>query len=73
MIAFAAISCGVYGYPMDDAACIALSTTLDFLASDASIEHVTFALYDENAQLAYERTFEDLTRREQTVAFYPFG
>src|ERR1044071_10364720 len=41
-IAFPAISCGAYGYPTPEAAPIALKTTREFLATDESIEQVTF-------------------------------
>ena len=33
-MAFPAISCGAYGYPIDEAAQIALKTTREFLASE---------------------------------------
>src|SRR5689334_23746684 len=36
-IAFPAISCGIYGYPIPDAARIAVRTVAGFLASDQSI------------------------------------
>ncbi len=44
-IAFPAISCGVYGYPIEDAARIALSATEAFLESHEQIEHVLFVLF----------------------------
>ena len=37
-IAFPAISCGAYGYPIDEAAQIALKTTREFLATNDTIE-----------------------------------
>ncbi|UCD82629.1 MAG: O-acetyl-ADP-ribose deacetylase [Desulfobacterales bacterium] len=44
-MAFPAISCGVYGYPIEDACRIAVDTTCNFLESDASIEKVIFMLF----------------------------
>src|SRR6185436_2351255 len=45
-IAFPAISCGVYGYPLDKAVTIAVRTTSDFLGAHPAIEKVTFACFD---------------------------
>ena len=42
-IAFPAISCGIYGYPLADAARIAVDTVGGFLAGDRTIEQVVFA------------------------------
>jgi O-acetyl-ADP-ribose deacetylase (regulator of RNase III) len=44
-IAFPAISCGIYGYPIPDAARIAVSTVRAFLAEERSIERVVFACF----------------------------
>ena len=54
-IAFPAISCGAYGYPTPEAAQIALKTTRDFLATDESIEKVTFVLWGEDVYDAYRQ------------------
>src|SRR5881394_1913916 len=43
-IAFPAVSCGAYGYPLPDAAQVALKTTRDFLATDDRLHKVTFVL-----------------------------
>lgn len=43
-IAFPAISCGVYGYPIPEAAGIAAGTVADFLDIHAEIEVVRFVL-----------------------------
>ncbi len=45
-IAFPAISTGVYGYPVHDAAAIALKTTIDYLKKHRDIECVRFVLFD---------------------------
>jgi O-acetyl-ADP-ribose deacetylase (regulator of RNase III) len=45
-IAFPAISTGVYGFPSDRAAKIAVKTVNDFLTGDSSIEKVIFVCFD---------------------------
>jgi O-acetyl-ADP-ribose deacetylase (regulator of RNase III) len=54
-IAFPAISCGAYGYPIPDAAQIAVSTARDFLATDDNIDKVTFVLWGEDIYDAYRQ------------------
>jgi O-acetyl-ADP-ribose deacetylase (regulator of RNase III) len=53
-IAFPAISCGIYGYPVPDAARIAVRTVADFLADDTSIERVILACFGHEVLRAYE-------------------
>jgi O-acetyl-ADP-ribose deacetylase (regulator of RNase III) len=45
-IAFPAISTGVYGYPVHDAAHIAVRTTIDYLKEQSDIGLVLFVLFD---------------------------
>jgi len=52
-IAFPAISCGAYGYPIQDAAQIAVKTTRNFLATVDKIEKVTFVLWGDDIYDAY--------------------
>jgi O-acetyl-ADP-ribose deacetylase (regulator of RNase III) len=54
-IAFPAISCGAYGYPIEDAAQIAFKTTRDFLAANDEIQKVIFAVWGEDVYEAYQR------------------
>lgn len=54
-IAFPAISCGIYRYPVEDAAVIAVSTVMDFLEVDKSITAVYFACLGDDVLQAYER------------------
>jgi len=53
-VAFPAISCGVYGYPIDEAAHIAVTTTSDFL-QNADLPHtVSFVLFSAEHYQVYE-------------------
>jgi len=54
-MAFPAISCGAYGYPIDEAAHIAFKTTHDFLATNNEIQKVIFAVWGEDVYDAYRR------------------
>jgi len=53
-IAFPAISCGIYGYPIKDACRIAVDTTCDFLNENRSIEKVIFILFSAKNMKVYE-------------------
>ena len=59
-IAFPAISCGIYGYPIPEAARIAVTTTADFLRSDATIEQVIFACFGAEVLGAYREALRAL-------------
>lgn len=54
-LAFPAISCGAYGYPIDEAAQIALKTTRQFLAANDAMEKVIFVLWGEDIYEAYRQ------------------
>jgi O-acetyl-ADP-ribose deacetylase len=54
-IAFPAISCGAYGYPIPEAAQIAVKTTQDFLAIEGKIDKVSFVLWSEDIYDAYRQ------------------
>ena len=54
-IAFPAISCGAYGYPVPDAAQIALKAARDFLATEDRIDKVIFVLWGEGLYDAYRQ------------------
>jgi O-acetyl-ADP-ribose deacetylase (regulator of RNase III) len=52
-IAFPAISCGVYGYPIEEACKIAIDTTLDFLAAHPGMARVVFVLFSDKDRRIY--------------------
>ncbi|GAA4324224.1 O-acetyl-ADP-ribose deacetylase [Mucilaginibacter gynuensis] len=55
MIAFPNISTGIYHFPKDKAAEIAIATVKDFLAENDSIEQVIFVCFDNENYGLYER------------------
>lgn len=58
-IAFPAISCGVYGYPISEAAPIAIETVSDFLKSDDFLKKVYFVLFSEKDASVYRSFLPD--------------
>ena len=54
-IAFPAISCGAYGYPIEQSAHIAFKTTRDFLATSDEIQKVIFVVWGEDVYDAYRQ------------------
>ncbi len=53
-ISFPSISTGAYGYPLNEAAHIALKAVIDFLSKETGLKEVVFVLFD-------RRTFETYT------------
>ncbi len=53
-IAFPAISCGIYGYPLEDACKIAVDTVISFLKNHKSIEKVIFMLFSADSYAIYQ-------------------
>ncbi|TMU93303.1 O-acetyl-ADP-ribose deacetylase [Streptomyces sp. DASNCL29] len=56
-VAFPAVSTGVYRWPLDDAARIALSTVRD---TDTSVTEARFVLFDQRAYDAFETALNEL-------------
>jgi O-acetyl-ADP-ribose deacetylase (regulator of RNase III) len=52
-IAFPAISCGIYGYPLDRAARVAVGEVKRSLASHSGIERVYLTCFDDKTRSAY--------------------
>jgi O-acetyl-ADP-ribose deacetylase (regulator of RNase III) len=59
-IAFPAISTGVYGYPMDDAARIAFRTIIDYVSEHPEIKRVRYVLYDARAFDVHQRVLQNV-------------
>jgi O-acetyl-ADP-ribose deacetylase len=59
-IAFPAISCGVYGYPIQEAAKIALDATGAFLGDNPDFHLAVFVLFSEPDRRVYEKVLSTL-------------
>lgn len=60
-VAAPALSCGAYGFPVDQASRIALTATRDFLEQDAQVQRVRFVLFSSGAYGAFAAALEALT------------
>ncbi len=57
-IAFPSISTGAYGYPMEEAAEIALKTAITYLKEHADMELVSFVLFGQKTLEVYKRVLK---------------
>lgn len=68
-LAFPAIATGAYGYPVHEAASIAISSTIDALISAKYLTKCRFVLFDVSTLRAYERAAEKLHRSTAAPSF----
>lgn len=68
-VAFPSISTGAFGYPLKEAAEIAVRTIVEVLPACAQTEHVRFALFDVATCNAYVSAAENLSRPLASAAF----
>ncbi|HJP19747.1 MAG TPA: O-acetyl-ADP-ribose deacetylase [Nitrospinota bacterium] len=59
-VAFPSISTGVYGYPIKEAAKIALTTVIDYLKTHQEINLVRFVLFGSDAYSKYEKVLNGI-------------
>ena len=57
-VAFPAISCGIYGYPIAAATEIAVRETIAELAANSDLETITFACFGDEVYSAYEKALQ---------------
>lgn len=62
-VAFPSISTGAYGYPLEEAAPIAIKTVMDYLKDHPDIELVRFVLFGREAYQAYEKALKSLAKK----------
>lgn len=69
-VTFPAISCGVYAYPLDQAASVALTAVRDWVAAhpNAGPERITFVLRGDEIQRAFSEALEALQAGDRSDA-----
>ena len=61
-IAFPSISTGAYGYPLDEAAPIALKTVIDYINEHTVFDRINFVLFNDVALEAYAYALKQLVK-----------
>jgi len=59
-ISFPSISTGAYGYPINEAAEIALKTVMDFIKTNKGLSLVRFVLFSDRDLEVYKKVLERL-------------
>jgi O-acetyl-ADP-ribose deacetylase (regulator of RNase III) len=67
-ISFPSISTGIYGYPVDKAAVIAISEVISFLSTPTSIKEVIFVLFDNHTYETYANALRDIMGKNRAKA-----
>ncbi len=62
-VAFPSISTGAYGYPVNEAAQVAIAATLEALAEARAVKKVRFVLFGEHAYEAHARVAREIGAR----------
>lgn len=62
-IAFPAISTGMYGYPIHEAAYIALKTTIEYLKKNNDIKLIRFVLFNQNTYNIFNEELKRLLNK----------
>ena len=71
-IAFPAISCGIYGYPLESAAEIAIREVSRFVEDDR-IQKVVFACYPDEVYRGYKKVYAATRSERETPIIDPGG
>lgn len=59
-VAFPAISTGIFRFPADRAARIAVGTTLEAIQPETSLEHIVFCCFSEDSARLHDEAFGEL-------------
>lgn len=59
-IAFPAISCGIYGFPVDQASCVAVTTIIKTLPTCPNIKKVLLVAFDNKMELILQQALDQV-------------
>ncbi|HOQ81864.1 MAG TPA: macro domain-containing protein, partial [bacterium] len=63
-IAFPAISTGIFGYPIEEAAEVSLKAVIGFVPELKTIKKIRFVLFDEHSFVVFSRKLKELYERK---------
>ena len=66
-VAFPAISTGIFGYPVEEAAQIALKTVVETLPGLSTVNHIRFVLFSKADLNLYERLFGEAKTKKRAL------
>jgi len=66
-VAFPSISTGIYGYPIGQAARVALRATAEYLKGNTAIKLARFVLFGQSAFDVYAQALEELAARDEAI------
>jgi len=66
-ISFPAISTGVFGYPLEEAAIVALRSAIDFLKRNDGMDLIRFVLYSDRARRIHETRLKELVKKDSDI------
>lgn len=69
-VAFPAISTGVYGYPIEEAAPIALEACMDFLKRNSYLDDVYLVCFDQESVQTFQEALKKLKSAEEDPAIF---
>ena len=63
-VSFPALSTGIFGYPVEDAAAVAIAAIWEYLEGDTAIETVRMVLYDDASYQAHLRALDMVSSKK---------
>lgn len=68
-VSFPSLSTGIYGYPIEQAAAIAINTVWEFVANHPGLDEVRFILFNDKAHQAFVQAVRERLKRAETREF----